>query len=237
VIGFEGTITPQRVPARLAAIIVDDVGLRYTARDGAFTRLSDDHLDELPATATRIDPAIPAPRPGSDFLVLAAPDVARCKWSVRFDPESTRPLAGGAYTAWLCNPREANDALRLLGSYTMTHLSDALRKGDAFALYDFGWRMARCATSNDDLFLAAAALASSPHPEQASFLIAGALPAMTPVERDRRIVAADERLRRMPGVARTAWRGEEATGQVQSQKATHAASVGVATSGSETEAA
>ncbi len=204
VVGFEGALAPQRVPARLAAIIVDAENCRVVARNGSFERLSDEPIVQLPSTATRVEPPLEAVH-DSNFLVLAAPDVDLWRHAARtgssLDPESvrqrTRDVGEGAYTAWLCTPIEAQAVLTLLGEATSRDLADAFRASDRFKLYELGWRMVRCAVSDDDIFLAAAALAASPHPERAQFALCGYFPAMDAAERDFRLTRARQRLEQL----------------------------------------
>jgi hypothetical protein len=99
--------------------------------------------------------------------------------------------------AWLCNASEAQVVLALLGDATSWALALAFQATDRFKLYELGWRMVRCAVSEDDIFLAAAALAASPHPERAQFLVAGYFPAMEPVEQEGKLARARERLDRL----------------------------------------
>lgn len=205
VIGFEGVLSPLRVPARLAAIVVDADGCRLVVREGKFRRIADVPLRDLPSTATRVDPLDAVP--GHDFLVLAAPDFEQWRRaSVEgrlFSPESVRQhvrnLNEGAYVAWLSSPAEAQCVLVLLRDSTIVELRraaiDAREQPSArLRLYDLAWRIVQCAVSDDDVFLAVVALKSSPHPERGEYLLSSYFPKMTPVDRETKLAAARRRL-------------------------------------------
>jgi hypothetical protein len=92
---------------------------------------------------------------------------------------------------------EAEAVLKILGKATLQDLARALAPLDRFKLYELGWRMIRCAVSDDDIFIAAAAVALSPHPEQAQNIVSGYFPGMALAERVRRVTEADQRLREL----------------------------------------
>jgi hypothetical protein len=179
-IGFEGVPAPQRQPARLSAIFVDEDNCRVVWKGNGFKRLSNRALTHIPsASTTRIDPPIEAVG-DSSFLVLDSRDMEM--WQA----ESTKGelpgpakvgsqirSIGGMCHAWLCTPSAALRVLSVLRDETVWKLGEAIKAKDTIRVYELAWRVHRCAVNDDDVFMAVAGLEQSIHPDQAADLTSG----------------------------------------------------------------
>jgi hypothetical protein len=198
IVGFEGTLAPQRVPARLAPIILDSKRHRFVARDGGYVLVSEEPLPErLPSTATAIEPPMEL-RARTDFRALGKRDVelwhgahlaGEIAFSSDMQAQHVRWLNDGSYAAWLCTGAEADQVLAILERQALSELARAVAAKDGQSTYELAWRLQRCAAKDESFFVAAAALQLSPHPERASHLLKGFFPAMPPSEMSGRLKA------------------------------------------------
>jgi len=182
-IGFEGVPGPQRQPARLAAIFVDDDNCRVTWKGSGFKRLSTRPITHLPSTSTtRVEPPIEAIG-DSSFLVLDSRDLDLWRAaSYQNEPPNALPgpekvgdqmrAIGGMCHAWLCTPAAAVRVLGALRDAAIWDLSAAIAKKDDIRVYELAWRVHRCAVNDDDVFMAIAALEQF-HPDRATDLLKG----------------------------------------------------------------
>jgi hypothetical protein len=92
---------------------------------------------------------------------------------------------------------EAERAMQVLREATLGELARAIALKDGPRTYDLAWRLARCAGGEADVVLAAAALATSRHPESRAPLLGGYLPApLRSDEHDHRLADARRQLAR-----------------------------------------
>jgi hypothetical protein len=204
-IGFEGVPGPQRQPARLAGIFVDEDNCRVTWKGNGFRRMSNRTVTHLPASSTtRIEPPIEA-IVDSAFLVLDSRDLE--VWQAAAfqneppnalpGPEKVRDqmrAIGGMCHAWLCTPPAALRVLGVLRDAAIWDLSAALAKSDDIRVYELAWRVHRCAVNDDDIFIVAAALEQSIHPDRATDLLKGHFYEMPPTAQESALSLARTRL-------------------------------------------
>ena len=180
------------------------MGCRLVVRKGVFRRLSDVPIDRLPVTATAITPM--SAIAGFDFLVIDEEDFRRWEEAAAAgivpsptgSSERLVRLSDGAYIAWLSSADEARTVLTVLRDETLRRIEVAALDQESHAarrrLYDLAWRLVCCAVSDDDVFLAAATLKMSPHPERGDHLLSSYFPNLSPAERHTKLAEARARI-------------------------------------------